>query len=113
MDVAAIEATHRRLAELRTAASVSKAGPELFLVTTHREAVRVLADSRRFSGLHADGILPTIGSFRKSGFYAIADSVERARQYARRAIDALARFPASKAKAALAEAAEFAVARAY
>ena len=44
---------------------------------------------------------------------AIADTVERARQYARRAIDALARFPASKAKAALTEAAEFAVARAY
>ena len=44
---------------------------------------------------------------------AIADTVERARQYARRAIDALARFPASKAKAALVEAAEFAVARAY
>jgi octaprenyl-diphosphate synthase len=44
---------------------------------------------------------------------AVADTVERARQYARRAIDALARFPASKAKAALTEAAEFAVARAY
>ena len=44
---------------------------------------------------------------------AIADTIERARQYARRAIDALARFPASKARAALAEAAEFAVARAY
>jgi len=44
---------------------------------------------------------------------AIADTIERARQYARRAIDALARFPASKAKAAVVEAAEFAVARAY
>jgi octaprenyl-diphosphate synthase len=44
---------------------------------------------------------------------AIGDTVERARQYGRRAIDALARFPASKAKAALVEAAEFAVARAY
>jgi octaprenyl-diphosphate synthase len=44
---------------------------------------------------------------------AIADTIERSRQYARRAIDALARFPASKAKAALTEAAEFAVARAY
>lgn len=43
----------------------------------------------------------------------LADTVERARQYARRAIDALAIFPASKAKAALIEAAEFAVARAY
>jgi octaprenyl-diphosphate synthase len=44
---------------------------------------------------------------------ALADTVERARHYARRAIDALAMFPASKAKAALTEAAEFAVARAY
>ena len=43
---------------------------------------------------------------------ALADTVERARLYARRAIDALAMFPASKAKAALIEAAEFAVARA-
>jgi len=44
---------------------------------------------------------------------ALADTVERARQYARRAIDALAIFPASKAKSALVEAAEFAVSRAY
>ena len=44
---------------------------------------------------------------------ALSDTVERARQYARRAIDALAKFPSSKAKAALVEAAEFAVARAY
>jgi octaprenyl-diphosphate synthase len=44
---------------------------------------------------------------------ALADTVERARHYGRRAIDALAMFPASKAKAALTEAAEFAVARAY
>ena len=44
---------------------------------------------------------------------ALADTLERARIYARRAIDALAAFPAGKAKAALGEAAEFAVARAY
>jgi octaprenyl-diphosphate synthase len=44
---------------------------------------------------------------------ALADTLERARLYARRAVDALAPFPAGKAKAALAEAAEFAVARAY
>jgi octaprenyl-diphosphate synthase len=44
---------------------------------------------------------------------ALVDTVERARQYGRRAVDALAMFPASKAKAALTEAAEFAVARAY
>ena len=44
---------------------------------------------------------------------ALADTIERARQYGRRAMDALAMFPASKAKAALVEAADFAVARAY
>jgi octaprenyl-diphosphate synthase len=44
---------------------------------------------------------------------ALADTIERARLYGRRAIDALAMFPGSKAKAALTEAAEFAVARAY
>jgi octaprenyl-diphosphate synthase len=54
---------------------------------------------------HATRLLHDIG--------ALADTIERARQYARRAIDALAMFPASKAKAALTEAAEFAVARAY
>jgi len=44
---------------------------------------------------------------------ALADTIERARQYGRRAIDALAIFPPSKAKSALTDAAEFAVARAY
>jgi octaprenyl-diphosphate synthase len=44
---------------------------------------------------------------------ALADTLERARQYARRAVDALAMFPAGKAKSALTEAAEFAVSRAY
>ena len=44
---------------------------------------------------------------------ALADTIERARQYSRRAIDALAQFPASKAKSALVEAAEFAISRAY
>ncbi len=44
---------------------------------------------------------------------ALSDTLERARHYGRRAIDALANFPASKAKAALAEAVEFAIARAY
>jgi octaprenyl-diphosphate synthase len=44
---------------------------------------------------------------------ALADTLERARIYARRAIDALALFPSGKAKTALTEAAEFAVARAY
>jgi octaprenyl-diphosphate synthase len=58
-----------------------------------------------------DDLAQAIQLLRSSG--AIADTIERSRQYARRAIDSLARFPASKAKAALVEAAEFAVARAY
>ncbi|MDQ3077955.1 MAG: polyprenyl synthetase family protein [Pseudomonadota bacterium] len=44
---------------------------------------------------------------------ALADTMDRARHYGRRAIDALAPFPASRAKAAMTEAVEFAVARAY
>src|ERR671912_1551312 len=44
---------------------------------------------------------------------ALSDTLERARHYGRRAVDALAPFPASRAKAALTEAVEFAVARAY
>ena len=48
---------------------------------------------------------------RSSG--ALADTLECARHYGRRAIDALAPFPAGKAKSALIEAVEFAIARAY
>ncbi len=44
---------------------------------------------------------------------AITDTLTRARHYARRATDALAIFPAGQARAALVEAAEFAVARGY
>jgi octaprenyl-diphosphate synthase len=47
----------------------------------------------------------------KSG--ALADTIDRARTYGQRAIDALGPFPAGKAKAALTEAVEFAIARAY
>jgi len=44
---------------------------------------------------------------------ALNDTMERARHYSRRAIDALAPFPAGRAKSAMTEAVEFAVARAY
>ena len=44
---------------------------------------------------------------------ALSDTLERARHYGRRAIDALGLFPAGRAKAAMVEAVEFAVARAY
>ncbi|GAA0281468.1 polyprenyl synthetase family protein [Alteraurantiacibacter aestuarii] len=44
---------------------------------------------------------------------AVADTRERARLYAQRACDALAIFPDSKARAAMIEAAQFAVARGY
>jgi octaprenyl-diphosphate synthase len=48
---------------------------------------------------------------KRSG--AIDDTLARARHYGQRAIDALGIFPASKAKDALVEAVEFAIARAY
>ncbi|RZV49081.1 MAG: polyprenyl synthetase family protein, partial [Sphingomonadaceae bacterium] len=44
---------------------------------------------------------------------ALSDTVEAARAYARRAIDALSVFPDTSARKAMAEAAQFAVARAY
>ncbi|MBW0145632.1 polyprenyl synthetase family protein [Sphingomicrobium clamense] len=44
---------------------------------------------------------------------ALSDTLEEARTYARRAIDALSIFPDSRAKTAMADAAQFAVARAY
>jgi octaprenyl-diphosphate synthase len=52
-----------------------------------------------------------ISLLRASG--ALDDTIARARTYAQRAIDALGPFPGGKAKSALIEAAEFAVARAY
>src|SRR3546814_7546329 len=52
---------------------------------------------------HAIGLL--------NGSGAIADTLERARHYGQRAIDALDIFPASAARAAMTETVEFAVAR--
>ena len=45
--------------------------------------------------------------------HAIEDTLARARHYGRRAIDAIAGFPAGKAKDAMVEAVEFAISRAY
>jgi octaprenyl-diphosphate synthase len=47
------------------------------------------------------------------GCNAIADTLERARHYGQRAIDALGPFASGQAKSALTEAVEFAIARAY
>jgi len=44
---------------------------------------------------------------------AIDDTIDRARHYGQRAIDALGGFPSGKAKSALVEAVEFAISRAY
>jgi octaprenyl-diphosphate synthase len=44
---------------------------------------------------------------------ALRDTLTRARHYGQRALDALASYPSGKAKAALTEAVEFAVSRAY
>ncbi len=54
---------------------------------------------------HATRLIETTG--------ALANTMERARHYGRRAIDALAPFPAGRARAAMTQAVEFAVARAY
>ena len=47
------------------------------------------------------------------GLVTMSETIERASLYGRRALDALAQFPAGKAKAALSEAVEFAISRAY
>jgi octaprenyl-diphosphate synthase len=44
---------------------------------------------------------------------ALSDTIDRARHYGRRAIDALGPFPVGKTKAAMTDAVEFAIARAY
>jgi len=58
-----------------------------------------------------DDLQHAITLLRHSG--ALSETIERARQYGRRALDALAPFPTGKAKAALSEAVEFAISRAY
>ncbi|WP_309661387.1 polyprenyl synthetase family protein [Sphingomonas sp.] len=58
-----------------------------------------------------DDLAQAIALMRSSE--ALSDTIDRARHYGRRAIDSLGMFPAGKAKAALTEAVEFAVARAY
>src|SRR4051812_2140969 len=58
-----------------------------------------------------DALTHAISLMRANG--AFSNTIEPPRQYGRRAIDALAMFPASKARAALTEAVEFAIARAY
>jgi len=58
-----------------------------------------------------EDLVHAVSLLRATG--AIDDTLARARHYARLAIDALARFPANRARAALSEAAEFAVKRAY
>jgi octaprenyl-diphosphate synthase len=58
-----------------------------------------------------DDLAEAIRLMRSTG--ALSDTIERARHYGRRAIDALAPFPAGHAKGALSEAVEFAIQRAY
>jgi octaprenyl-diphosphate synthase len=58
-----------------------------------------------------DDLAQAIRLMRSTG--ALSDTIECARHYGRRAIDSLANFPAGKAKAALIEAVEVAIARAY
>ncbi|SEI76650.1 octaprenyl-diphosphate synthase [Sphingobium sp. AP50] len=58
-----------------------------------------------------DDLAHATGLLRQTG--AIADTMARARHYGKQAIDALDRFDAGAAKAALIEAVEFAIARAY
>ena len=58
-----------------------------------------------------EDLAQAIRLLRGSG--ALDDTIERARHFGQRAIDALGPFPAGRAKAALVEAVEFAIRRAY
>jgi len=58
-----------------------------------------------------DDLARATGLLRETG--ALDDTLARARTYGQRAIDALGPFPGGRAKAALVEAVEFAIARAY
>ena len=58
-----------------------------------------------------DDLAHAIGLLKSTD--ALSDTLERARHYGRRAVDALGMFPASKAKSALIDAADFAVSRGY
>ena len=80
----------------------ARGGPE------DRQFWRAAIAGERQSG---EDLTQAIALLRSSG--ALDETIEHARQYSRRAIDALAKFAASKARSALVEAAEFAVARAY
>ena len=57
--------------------------------------------------------LDALIAFESAQDAAIDDTLARARHYGQRAIDAIGAFPGGAAKAALTEAVEFAIARAY
>ena len=76
--------------------------------TADRSFWRDAMEGRRASD---EDLVYATGLLRDTG--AIADTVARARHYGQRAVDALDRFPGGKAKAALTEAVEFAISRAY
>jgi octaprenyl-diphosphate synthase len=76
--------------------------------TAERSSWEVAVAGERISD---DDLAQAISLMRSSE--ALSDTIDRARHYGRRAIDALGPFPAGKAKAALTDAVEFAVARAY
>ena len=69
------------------------------------------ADAMMGRRVSDEDLTHAIGLLRATG--AIDDSIERARHFGQRAIDALGPFSKGAAKAALVEAVEFAIARAY
>jgi octaprenyl-diphosphate synthase len=72
---------------------------------------RFWADAMMGHRTSADDLAHATRLLRDTG--AIDDSIERARHFGQRAIDALGPFPKGAAKAALTEAVEFAISRAY
>src|SRR5205807_960468 len=89
-------------------------GEDHYLEIIGAKTAALFAAACRIAGVVAERdeeLSRAIGLLRASE--AIDDTIARARTYTQRAIDALGPFPGGKAKSALIEAAEFAVARAY
>ena len=86
--------------------------PVILAYARGSESERAFWRDAMAGGRAADADLAlAIGLLETSG--ALSDTLERARHYGQRAIDALGPFPSGRAKSALVEAVEFAIARAY
>ena len=106
-----IHATAFRRLKQKTQVFVAHEGDHYRTRLTHSLEVAQIARSiARTLGLDED-LAEAVALIQK--YNAVEDTRERARHFAQRAIDAISIFPDGKARQAMAEAAQFAVARGY